>query len=80
MLKTCIANFVFSAVCESGEFKSNISNSNCLPCPLNSNSSTAGAFVCNCKLGWYRTAMDPPESSCTGEGSRVLISSVQCGD
>jgi hypothetical protein len=65
--------------CEPGQFKSSASNSYCLPCPSNSNSSAHGASICNCTSGRYRTVMDPPEANCTGPAdppTNVSVSSV----
>ncbi|XP_072255325.1 ephrin type-B receptor 4 isoform X2 [Pyxicephalus adspersus] len=52
-------------VCPPGTFKPNTGEALCQPCPANSQSTTSGATVCNCKLGYFRAPSDPVTASCT---------------
>ncbi|KAM3878561.1 ephrin type-A receptor 2-like [Diretmus argenteus] len=51
--------------CKPGYFKSSVSSDSCEVCPENTEASTAGALVCPCKDGFYRSLSDPPASACS---------------
>ncbi len=54
-------------VCLPDTFKSNVSNTRCLPCPANSFSNFTESTECDCIEGWYRAEKDSPETDCTGK-------------
>ncbi len=58
--------------CQAGEYASG----SCLPCPNNSDSE-AGATICTCDEGYYRSETEGPEIGCTrefaGSNSNVMM-------
>ena len=72
MLSVCLSVFLSdlftplfppSEGCDPGMYRA--TNSTCLPCPANSNSTQSGLSECPCFEGYYRTAGEPPEMGCT---------------
>ncbi|XP_071374053.1 ephrin type-A receptor 2a isoform X1 [Centroberyx affinis] len=55
--------------CKPGYFKPSISSELCQVCPENTKASTAGAIVCPCEEGFYRSSSDPPTSACSAPPS-----------
>ncbi|XP_059926301.1 ephrin type-A receptor 2a [Gadus macrocephalus] len=51
--------------CTPGSFKSTASSEFCQICPKNTKTSTAGALVCPCRDGFYRSPADPATSACS---------------
>ncbi|XP_056409887.1 ephrin type-B receptor 4 isoform X2 [Hyla sarda] len=66
------------SACSPGYFKPDVGDLPCQICPQNSLSTTAGATVCNCKAGYYRSPGDPVTAPCTKPPSspRSIVSSV----
>ncbi|KAM4651638.1 ephrin type-A receptor 2 [Discoglossus pictus] len=70
--------------CQPGFFKSDISDSPCLPCPDNTEPSTEGSTICPCQQDYFRAITDAPSSPCTRSPSaprdltsRIFGSSVK---
>ncbi|XP_004603424.1 ephrin type-A receptor 2 [Sorex araneus] len=51
--------------CGPGFFKSEVSESPCLPCPAHTLPSSEGAAYCECEEGYYRAPLDPLALPCT---------------
>ncbi|KAJ8264874.1 hypothetical protein COCON_G00139730 [Conger conger] len=54
-----------SRACPSGSFKPSQGDQPCLPCPINSRTTSDGATSCVCRGGYYRTDTDPFQMPCT---------------
>ncbi len=63
---------LYCTACAAGEYASG----SCLPCPANSDSE-AGATICTCDEGYYRSETEGPEIGCTrefaGSNSNVMM-------
>ncbi|KAM4702700.1 LOW QUALITY PROTEIN: ephrin type-A receptor 2 [Rhinophrynus dorsalis] len=72
--------------CQPGFFKTDVSNSPCLPCPENTEPSDEGATSCPCNDGYFRATTDTSSVACTrkfpsvprdltavGLGSKVML-------
>uniref|UniRef100_A0A667WY67 receptor protein-tyrosine kinase n=1 Tax=Myripristis murdjan TaxID=586833 RepID=A0A667WY67_9TELE len=55
--------------CKPGYFKPSVSSQLCQVCPVNTKESSAGALVCPCEEGFYRSSSDPPSSPCSAPPS-----------
>nr|XP_033780943.1 ephrin type-B receptor 4 isoform X1 [Geotrypetes seraphini] len=51
--------------CALGTFKANQGEGSCQLCPSNSISTTNGATLCSCRMGYFRARSDPPHMQCT---------------
>ncbi|CAB1353392.1 unnamed protein product [Coregonus sp. 'balchen'] len=51
--------------CMPGSFKDSVSSESCEVCPENTEPSTAGALLCPCMEGFYRSPSDPLMSACS---------------
>ncbi len=67
---------LYCIACAAGEYDS-ASDGNCLPCPANSDSE-AGATICTCDEGYYRSGTEGPDIGCTreftGSNSNITLS------
>ncbi|XP_041743445.1 ephrin type-A receptor 2-like isoform X3 [Coregonus clupeaformis] len=55
--------------CTPGSFKDSVSSESCEVCPENTEPSTAGALLCPCMEGFYRSPSDPLMSACSAPPS-----------
>ncbi|KAF7668510.1 hypothetical protein LDENG_00006960 [Lucifuga dentata] len=55
--------------CKPGYFKPSVSSKLCQVCPENTKPSTAGALVCPCEEGFFRSPSDPLTSACSAPPS-----------
>ncbi|XP_029539767.1 ephrin type-A receptor 2-like isoform X3 [Oncorhynchus nerka] len=69
-------------VCAPGSFKDSVSSESCEVCPENTEPSTAGALLCPCMEGFYRSPSDPFMSACSAPPSapRDLASTTLSAD
>uniref|UniRef100_A0A674AEE7 receptor protein-tyrosine kinase n=1 Tax=Salmo trutta TaxID=8032 RepID=A0A674AEE7_SALTR len=68
--------------CTPGSFKDAVSSESCEVCPENTEPSTAGALLCPCMAGFYRSPSDPLMSACSAPPSapRDLASTTLSAD
>uniref|UniRef100_A0A8C7PZC2 receptor protein-tyrosine kinase n=1 Tax=Oncorhynchus mykiss TaxID=8022 RepID=A0A8C7PZC2_ONCMY len=68
--------------CTPGSFKDSVSSESCEVCPENTEPSTAGALLCPCMEGFYRSPSDPLMSACSAPPSapRDLASTTLSAD
>uniref|UniRef100_A0A4W5P227 receptor protein-tyrosine kinase n=1 Tax=Hucho hucho TaxID=62062 RepID=A0A4W5P227_9TELE len=68
--------------CTPGSFKDSVSSEFCEVCPENTEPSTAGALLCPCMEGFYRSPSDPLMSACSAPPSapRDLASTTLSAD
>ncbi|XP_075997193.1 ephrin type-A receptor 2a [Genypterus blacodes] len=58
--------------CKPGYFKPSVSSKLCQVCPGNTKPSSAGALVCPCEEGYFRSPSDPLTSACSAPPSAPL--------
>ncbi|KAJ3597845.1 hypothetical protein NHX12_001361, partial [Muraenolepis orangiensis] len=58
--------------CPVGYFKAVSGSAPCTACPANSRTSQEGSLTCECRSGFYRSAMDANSSSCTSPPSAPI--------
>uniref|UniRef100_A0A8C8HE12 receptor protein-tyrosine kinase n=1 Tax=Oncorhynchus tshawytscha TaxID=74940 RepID=A0A8C8HE12_ONCTS len=68
--------------CTPGSFKASLFSESCEVCPENTEPSTAGASLCPCTEGFYRSPSDPLTSACSAPPSapRDLASTTLSAD
>ena len=78
LLVLCIKSFNYSScycliapsgnvtTCPLGTYQPE-SQGDCLPCPLNTNTSVENAIICPCLSGYFRAAFEGPQVDCTRE-------------
>ena len=59
--------YIPSVECPVGKYKATVGNTECLPCPENSEATEAGSTSCRCLPGFYRGTDESPDVSCAGE-------------
>ena len=58
--------FLSPPACPPSTYKSTLSNTDCRPCPANSQSTVHGASVCMCNTALFRAPNEGPDDPCTG--------------
>uniref|UniRef100_A0A8C8HGZ0 receptor protein-tyrosine kinase n=1 Tax=Oncorhynchus tshawytscha TaxID=74940 RepID=A0A8C8HGZ0_ONCTS len=66
--------------CTPGSFKDSVSSESCEVCPENTEPSTAGALLCPCMEGFYRSPSDPLMSASPPSAPRDLASTTLSAD